>query len=206
MTQLVLVRHGETVWHEENRYAGSSDVELTERGLEQARWLAEWAKSAQLVDIWCSPLRRAEHTARESVSVTGLAARVDARLREVSFGEAEGLTVAEMHDRFPDALAAFQRDPIAWRLPGGEPPQVAARRFVACLDEIVAEHPEGQVLVVAHSTAIRLALCTLINVPLRRYRTLFPFVRNCGVTEVRYHGAGEAGDAAIMEFNTPVGP
>jgi probable phosphoglycerate mutase len=80
---------------------------------------------------------------------------------------------------------------------------VAARRFVACLDEIVAEHPEGQVLIVAHSTAIRLALCTLIEVPLRRYRTLFPFVRNCGVTEVRYRGPG---DAAIMEFNTPVGP
>ena len=55
---------------------------------------------------------------------------------------------------------------------------------------------------VAHTTAIRLALCQLIGVPLSNYRRLFPFVRNCGLTEIRLR----AGEVAVMEFNTPIEP
>jgi broad specificity phosphatase PhoE len=58
------------------------------------------------------------------------------------------------------------------------------------------------VLVVAHTTAIRLALCRLIGVPLSEYRRLFPFVRNCGLTELRL----EDGQTSVLEFNTPIEP
>jgi len=205
MTRLVLVRHGETVWHGENRYAGSSDVELTEHGLRQAQQLAGWAKAAGLSAIWCSPLRRARWTAEACASVTGLEPQVDERLRELDFGYAEGLTTAEMRQRFPDELAAFQANPITHHLPGGEQPTTALARFLACLDDIVVLHPEGRVLVVAHTTAIRLALCSLIGVPLSEYRRLFPAVRNCGITEIRRNPAG--GEAtALLEFNTPLEP
>ncbi|NUT12685.1 MAG: histidine phosphatase family protein, partial [Nonomuraea sp.] len=54
MTDLVLVRHGETVWHAENRYAGTSDVDLTERGRDQAAMLAAWAAEAGLAAVWSS--------------------------------------------------------------------------------------------------------------------------------------------------------
>ena len=64
MTDLVLVRHGETVWHAENRYAGVSDVALTPRGEEQAARLARWARTAGLVAVWSSPLSRARRTAQ----------------------------------------------------------------------------------------------------------------------------------------------
>ena len=66
MTRLVLVRHGETIWHAENRYAGSSDIPLSPRGLEQAEQLAKWASRADLAAIWISPLRRARETAGPS--------------------------------------------------------------------------------------------------------------------------------------------
>jgi len=200
VTHLVLVRHGQTEWHADNRYAGVSDVALTAQGVEQARQLAAWSASAGLDEIWCSTLSRAQLTARLCADSSGSPLHVDRRLRELDFGAAEGLTADDMQQRFPQALAAFHTDPVADHLPGGEDPEFAAARFTACLDDISRQHPDGRVLVVAHTTVIRLALCALIGVPLREYRRLFPSVRNCALTELSY----SRGRAAVLEFNTPV--
>ena len=199
MTDLVLVRHGQTVWHAENRYAGRSDVALTARGVEQAAQLAVWAQTAGLAAVWSSTLSRARITAAACSEAAGLPLEVDARLCELDFGEGEGLTSAEMTERFPDARAAFLADPVAHHLPGGEDPVAAADRFTEALDEIAEKHPDGRVLVVAHSSAIRLALCRLIGVPLAEYRRLFPTLRNCALTELRLRD----GRAALLQFNTP---
>ncbi|MFI7609895.1 histidine phosphatase family protein [Nonomuraea terrae] len=201
MTDLVLVRHGETVWHAENRYAGSSEVELTPRGHEQADLLAGWAAGAGLTAVWASTLSRAKITAAASAAKAGVELRVDARLRELDFGEGEGLTSAEMKARFPEARAAFEADPAANPLPGGEDPHAAAERFAAALYDIHAAHPTGRVLVVAHTTAIRLALCRLIGVPLGEYRRLFPRLDNCALTELRL----SIGQVAMLQYNSPIG-
>lgn len=200
MTHLVLVRHGETEWHGENRYAGSSDVALTPRGIEQAAQLASWAAEAGLDAVWTSDLTRARLTATECATASGVALRVDTRLRELDFGAGEGLTASEMGEQFPEALHAFRADPVSDHLPGGEDPTAAADRFVACLRQIEATHPDGRVLVVAHTTAIRLALCHLIGIPLREYRRTFPFVRNCALTEIQLG----PDLMALLEFNTPL--
>jgi broad specificity phosphatase PhoE len=199
VTDLVLVRHGQTVWHAENRYAGRSDVALTPRGVEQAAQLAVWAQTAGLAAVWSSTLSRARITAEACSEAAGLPLEVDARLCELDFGEGEGLTSAEMTERFPDARAAFLADPVTHHLPGGEDPVSAADRFTECLGEIAEKHPDGRVLVVAHSSAIRLALCRLIGVPLAEYRRLFPTLRNCALTELRLRD----GRAALLQFNTP---
>ncbi|WP_043618235.1 histidine phosphatase family protein [Nonomuraea candida] len=220
MTDLVLVRHGETVWHAENRYAGLTDVELTPRGLEQAALLAGWAAGAGLAAVWASPLSRARITAETAAAqagqtgtdsggtaetgargAAGMVVRVDERLRELDFGQGDGLTSAEMKARFPEARAAFEADPAAHPLPGGEDPHEAADRFVAALRDISAAHPGGRVLVVAHTTAIRLALCRLIGVPLGEYRRLFPRLDNCALTELRMR----AGQVALLQYNSPIG-
>ncbi|RVX44187.1 putative phosphoglycerate mutase [Nonomuraea polychroma] len=203
MTDLVLVRHGETVWHAENRYAGVSDVELTPRGHAQAAQLAAWAAGAGLSAVWASTLSRARITAEASAAKSGVALRTDARLRELDFGEGEGLTSAEMTERFPGARAAFEADPAGHPLPGGEDPHAAAARFVAALHDIAAADPGGRVLVVAHTTAIRLALCRLIGVPLGEYRRLFPRLDNCALTELRLRDEG--GRAALLQYNSPIG-
>lgn len=200
MTTFVLVRHGETVWHAENRYAGVSDISLTARGHDQAAQLAAWAGTAGLSAVWTSTLSRAQLTAGPCAEAAGTPLRVDERLRELDFGDGEGLTRAEMREQFPEALDAFHADPVADHLPGGEDPAHAAQRFTGCLHDIAAQHPDGRVLVVAHTTAIRLALCQLLGVPLREYRRLFPFVRNCALTEIRLDDDG----FAVIEFNAPI--
>ncbi len=77
MTRLALIRHGETIWNAENRYAGSTDIPLSPRGLEQAERLANWASSAHLTAIWVSPLLRARETVAPSEHATGIRARVE---------------------------------------------------------------------------------------------------------------------------------
>lgn len=200
MTHLVVVRHGETEWHAENRYAGVSDVALTARGHDQARLLAAWAAEARPDAVWCSDLSRARATAAPAAAAVGAEPRADGRLRELDFGKGEGLSRDDMRRAFPDALSAFLADPVAGHLPGGEDPRAAARRFTGCLHDIAARHPDGRVLVVAHSAVIRLALCRLLGIPLADYRRRFPLLRNCALTEVRLRDGG----AALLRFNTAI--
>jgi probable phosphoglycerate mutase len=200
MTDIVLIRHGETTWHADNRYAGVTEVELSPHGLEQAAQLAMWASSAELCAVWSSPLSRALKTAAPCADRAGLPLRIDARLRELDFGEGEGLTSQEMAERFPALLAAFLIDPVANHLPGGEDPVAAAERFVTCLHDIAAAHPDGRVLVVAHATAIRLALCRLFGEPLGDYRRRYPSMANCALTEVRLNGQ----QSELLQINVPV--
>jgi broad specificity phosphatase PhoE len=201
MTHLFLVRHGETIWHAENRYAGSSDVALDRSGYAQAERLVAWASRAGLAAVWCSPLSRAREMAVPAARAAGLEPRIDERLREIDFGQVEGKTMAEAEQLFPEEMRRFKIDPATYPMPGGEDPYQAARRAVSALRDIAASHPEGRVLVVAHNTLIRLALCSLFSIPLARYRTVFPAVRNGALTEIRF----EDDSAALLQYNSPLG-
>ncbi|MFI6104688.1 histidine phosphatase family protein [Streptomyces sp. NPDC051310] len=200
MTDFVLVRHGETAWHAENRYAGRTDVPLTELGHQQAATLGAWAAGQRLDAVLCSPLSRARLTAAPAATALGLTPRVDERLYEVDFGRGDGLTRAEMAEEFPDELDAFLTDPVAHHLPGGEDPTEAAARAIACLEEVVSELPDGRVLVVAHSTLVRLVLCALLGIPLARYREVFPALENGALTELRLLPGGRA---SLLRLNAP---
>lgn len=201
MTRLVLARHGETVWHEENRYAGHTDVALTERGAAQAMQLAEWARHAKLDAVWSSPLSRARLTALPAAEAASLPLQVNKQLVELDFGRAEGKTDAEMRVLFPEERAAFVRDPVMHYLPGGEDPAQAAERGVAALHMIADASGEGgRALVVAHNTLLRLVLCSLLGIPLARYRSSFPTFDNGTITEIAISGS----NAGLLSFNVPL--
>ena len=200
MTCIFLVRHAMTVWHAVGRYAGSSDVALAPKGYVQAERLADWASKAELTAIWCSPLSRARLTAAPSARATGVKSQIDERLREVGFGVVEGKTLAEAEQLYPEAMRRFRNDPGTYAMPGGEDPREAALRGVSALRDIVAMCPKGRVLVVAHKTLIRLALCSLLGIPLHRYRSVFPVVNNGTLTEIRFRGQ----DVGLMQYNSPL--
>jgi len=188
------------VWHAENRYTGASDIALTPRGREQAETLATWAATAGLAACWSSNLSRAVETLAPAAAAAGLKPRRDDRLREIEFGEGEGLTGEEMRERFPERRAAFEIDPAGSHLPGGEDPVDAVERASDCLDEIAADHTEGRILVVWHSTLMRLVLCDWLGIPLSEYRRKFPSVRNVGITEIRVN----EGHRSLLQYNTPI--
>ncbi|MFF2525153.1 histidine phosphatase family protein [Streptomyces liangshanensis] len=200
-TTLFLARHGETVWHAENRYAGISDIGLTPLGAEQAEALGRWAAGARLDAIVTSPLSRARRTAAPAVRTTGLPAVVEPDLVELDFGIAEGRTLAELDASHPHETEAFRHDPAAHPLPGGEDPGAAAVRGAAALLRLAVARPGGRILVVAHNTLFRLVLCHLTGIPKRDYRRTLPGLRNCAVTELRVTG----GRASLLSYNVPTG-
>ena len=105
-TRLLLVRHGQTVWHRENRYAGAdSDIDLTPAGHAQAQRLAAWARLAAPDVVASSPVRRASETAQASADAVGVALQVVPGLREVTFGVAEGLDAPPAAGRGPCSAA-----------------------------------------------------------------------------------------------------
>lgn len=183
-TTLYFVRHGQTIWHAENRYAGSSDIALTAEGEEEAERLAGWARTAGPDAVYSSPLVRARRTAEPSARALGLDVVEHPDLREVDFGHGEGLTRGEMAGLFPDVLEAFLQSPAENPLPSGERGLDAIGRARPVVDDIVARHRGGSALLVLHSTLLRLLLCDLLGVEPNRYRSLFPRVANCAVTTV----------------------
>lgn len=185
VTRILLVRHGETVWHHENRYAGAtSDIDLTVRGVEQARTLAAWSGRRRPAAVFTSPVRRAVQTARPSADELGLDLHHVDDLREVSFGIAEGRTIQELTVTDPAAVQGFRADPVAHPFPGSEPPEDAAHRASTAIRDIARTTTHGSALVVGHNTVFRMALCALMGVPVSRYRTFLPRLDNGAVTEI----------------------
>ncbi|MFE2974734.1 histidine phosphatase family protein [Streptomyces sp. NPDC059258] len=201
-SRLLLVRHGETEWHAENRYAGVTDVALTPRGMAQGADLGAWAARSDVDAVACSPLSRARLTASPAAVALGLAVEVQEGLREVDFGWGEGRTVQEMADEDPEAVRRFREDADSGAFPGAEPVARAAARSTEALRDLAHRHQGGSVLVVAHNTLLRIALCELLGLPLGRYRRIFPRLDNGAVTEIEIRGT----ETALRSLNVPTAP
>jgi len=202
---LYLVRHGETEWHSENRYAGITDVALTSKGVEQGIKLTEWAKGEELDLIVTSDLSRAVITATPSILATNVAHKVDPRFREVDFGLGEGITSNEMQLKFPEARNAFIAAPADSALPKGERGTDAVNRAFDALFEIISVDRPHKVLLVAHSTLGRLMLCGLTGIDLNSYRINFPKIINGAITTIEIKNVSQPsalyGAGRLIELN-----
>lgn len=204
-TRMTLVRHGQTVWHRENRYAGSgSDIDLTSAGVEQANALAVWCATQTFDAVVSSPVRRALETARPCAAALGLELATVDDLREVDFGVAEGRTTDELIDIDPEMVQRFRSDPAAHPYPGAESPEQAAQRADAALRDVTAKYPGGSVLVIAHNTVLRLAICALLGVPVASYRRVFPKLDNAALTCVHLP-PGRDTQGSLLSLNVKPG-
>jgi len=201
MTRFFLVRHAETVWQAENRYAGRSDIPLTDHGNTQTEHLVMRAQGLQLDAVYSSTQMRAIHTAAPVANAVKLPLATDARLCEVAFGTGEGMTRSEMEIAFPTEFHAFMAHPATVPLPGGESGKEAVARATPVLEELMSKHPNGRVFVVTHSTLIRLLLTHWLGLDADRYRTLLPYVDNCGLTEIEL---APSADIKIFCYNSRV--
>jgi broad specificity phosphatase PhoE len=209
MLTLSYARHGETIWYSENRYAGISDIPLTERGTQQADELAAWAARTGFDRVVSSNLSRAIDTARPSAAALRRELETDARFREVGFGMAEGLTQEETELKFPEARAAYVRTPATAPFPGGEMGTTVAARALEAVWDLARSTPDARVLVVAHSAVGRLLFSSLLGLPLNEYRRAFPWLEGTAITTFRVPAdtgspAELTGTGALLEFNRPV--
>jgi probable phosphoglycerate mutase len=154
MTELILVRHGETAWNRERRMQGQTDTALSDIGRAQAAALGLRMKDARIDALYSSDLSRAYDTAAAVAAHTGHEIRKEPLLRERTFGVLEGLTYSEMAERQPEAHARFMsRDPD-YAVPGGESAREFYERSLACLTAIARRHASETVMVVTHGLVL----------------------------------------------------
>jgi len=169
-TRVFMVRHGATVLSAEDRFAGVTDVRLSEEGREQARHLAERLSCEKIAAVYASPLARTVETARILATPHGLEVQTRDGFREISHGHWEGMKRREVEERFPQEMAEWERDPYTFAPAGGESGLAVTARALPALIDLVREHPGENILIVSHKATIRLLLSSLLGFDPRRYR------------------------------------
>jgi broad specificity phosphatase PhoE len=169
-TRVFMVRHGATVLSGEDRFAGATDVELSDEGREQTRRLAERLSGEKIVAVYASPLGRTIETAQILAAPHHLEVQTRDGLREISHGRWEQMTRREVEEKFPEEAAEWEKDPYTFAPLGGESGLAVTARALPTLVEIVRAHPGDHVLVVSHKGTIRLLLSSLLGFDPRRYR------------------------------------
>lgn len=185
MVEIILVRHGLTLWNRTARIQGISDVKLSEEGLRQAKLLAEKFPFDSVDAIYSSDLARAKFTAQFIADKFNLPLNIDADFREVNFGAWEGKTFAELEKIDAERLKIFHTSPDKLVIEGAETFQQAQVRAMNAIKKLVARHESenfSRIVVVTHGCIIRTIICGILEVPLKNMWRIRQ--HNTGVTAI----------------------
>jgi broad specificity phosphatase PhoE len=169
-TRIYLIRHGATVLSAEDRFAGATDVDLSDEGRAQARALALRLADDHLTAVYCSPLKRTTETATIIATPHRLVPIPRDGLREINHGRWESLRRSEVEAQFPDEYAEWEEDPFTYAPLGGESGLSVMARALPVIREVVLNHRDENVAVVSHKATIRLIISSLLGFDPRGYR------------------------------------
>ena len=150
MTEVCLVRHGETLWNREARLQGSQDIPLSDTGIVQARLAADLLSKEAWDLLYSSDLTRAKHTAEHLNERIRVPHYLEPGLRERNYGPLEGMTRPEIDQKYPGILARSQEHQI----PGLETYEELRQRVKETIETIARRHPGKRILVVTHGGTI----------------------------------------------------
>src|SRR5207247_5116902 len=169
-TRVFMVRHGATVMSAEDRFAGATDVELSDEGREQTRRLAQRLSHEKIAAVYASPLGRTVETAQILSAPHKLEVQTCDGFREINHGRWEQMTRKEVEEKFPEEAAEWEKDPYTFAPLGGESGLAVTARALPALIALVREQAGQHILRVAHNATIRLLLSSLLGFDPRRYR------------------------------------
>lgn len=186
MTNIIFIRHGESMANRMAVFAGNFNADLTEIGLAQAQKTAEYVAQNYKVDaVYASDLLRAYKTGKAVADVLSLPVYADARLREISAGKWEGETFDKLPKKYPADFSLWLTDIGNSRPTDGESVRQLGQRILSAVTDI-AEKNDGKTLVIAtHATPIRVLQCMLGGHSFDEMQNI-PWVSNCSVTEICY--------------------
>lgn len=166
MTEMWLVRHGQTDWNLKGIYQGQSDIPLNETGIMQAKALAASLAATRFDAIYSSDLMRARDTAAIIADAIGLSVQLDARLREINQGVWEGQTIADVQVKYaPD----FSRNPkyiVTPRAEGAESLAQVITRMVQAANDYHDRHNGGRLLLATHGLSAAALYAVVNEIPL----------------------------------------
>lgn len=154
MTDILLIRHGETDWNVDKRLQGHIDIGLNEAGQRQVLALGEALAGEGIDAVFASDLQRARDTAQAVAGPAGLAVQIDAGLRERCYGGFEGLRHTEIEARYPEAYRQWKAREPDFRYPAGERIAETMREFyersVSAMQRVLASGRYRKVAIVTH--------------------------------------------------------
>jgi phosphoserine phosphatase len=163
MTQIILVRHGQTPWNLDKIFRGSKDIPLNDQGREEARLAGEWLKDETIHAAYCSPLSRARDTAGAIARHHGLAVADLPGLTDLCYGDLEGVPLAEVKVRYAELYQQWETAPHTVRFPRGETLDEVRDRAVEAVETVVRRHPGQVVLLAAHRAVNKVLIAAFIG-------------------------------------------
>ena len=162
MTELILVRHGETVWNVEKIYRGRADVDLDEVGIKQAELLGKYLGNWELEAIYSSPLKRALDTANIIARYHKIGVYIADGLIDFDYGEWQSLPEQEVRKLYPALLDKWHNNPHEVRMPGGESLADVRERAAGIVDDVLSKY-EGSVVLASHRVVNKVLICSLLG-------------------------------------------
>jgi probable phosphoglycerate mutase len=172
-TELIVVRHGETLWNSQSRIQGHHNSELTEAGFRQARAIAKRLSRTPFDILYSSDLKRALQTAQCIAEPNGHEIKIEPRLRERNMGIFEGLTREEILEKCADEYAHIKVHSPTYSIPGGESLQEVYNRITTCFREIVDAQAGKRIVAVTHGGVLDSLIRFVMEIPLsapRKFR------------------------------------
>jgi len=164
--RVYLFRHGETANAHEICLNGHYDVALSDKGMEQARQLAQALQNQPVRAVYSSDLQRTLNGACLIAEPHGLQPVTFPELRELSFGEWEGMSLAELNEKFPGEMDQRIRQTERFRADGGESFQELHDRVIPKFEEITSRHPDETIVLMCHGGVNRAILAHLLGFPI----------------------------------------
>lgn len=184
--EIILVRHGETEWNAGEIFRGRADIPLNETGLKQAALAAEYLKDEKIDVIYSSPLRRSLKTAEAIAAHHKLPVTAVENLNDIDFGEWEGLTVAQVKERYDDVYQDWLDTPEQVKIPGGESLDDVKNRALPFVQSAVIRVGDGKIVFVSHRAVHKVlisALLTLDNSAFWNFK-----IDTAGITRFMFDG------------------
>jgi probable phosphoglycerate mutase len=187
-TRILAIRHGQTAWNADGRIQGHTDIPLDAIGLQQAERVAQALAGDELQAVIASDLLRARQTAAPLAARKGLPVQTDAGLRERGFGDFEGLSFAQIEQRWPEQAAAWrQRDPD-FGARGGEVLRDFRTRVVVAVERLALAYRGQCIVLVTHGGVLDLLYREATRVALDAPRTWQ--LANAGINRLLHSGQG----------------
>jgi len=162
MAELILARHGETVWNVEKIYRGRTDVNLDEVGIKQADLLGKYLSNWELAAIYSSPLNRATDTANIIARYQKIGVQIAEGLVDFDYGEWQSLPEQEVKRLYPDLLNEWHNNPHKVRMPAGESLEDVRRRAIEVVNDVLSKY-QGSVVLVSHRVVNKVLICSLLG-------------------------------------------
>jgi len=163
MATVILVRHGETEWNRREIFRGRADVELNQRGREQAKALGVALEGRSLDAVYSSPLSRAVETAEAIAEPHGMAVEIEDGFVDFDYGIWQGLAHDEVRQRYPGVYQDWIDRPHTVRMDDGESLRMVRRRAMQALMNVVDRHRDETVVIVAHRVVNKVVLCAVLE-------------------------------------------